>query len=379
MPLNYHLYLLEQLLNFLPFISVFLLTAFACGFFIFLNHSLNIGQDKSVGVQKFHIAPTSRLGGLALFCGLIAGDILMRNYKIQGLHLFETLLISALPIFLGGLVEDLTHRVPAFIRLILAVLSATLAWFLLDLGVHKTDVFFIDFFLQWPFISFLTTLLVVAGFSHSINIIDGFNGLASGQILVMLGFLAYLNFTYSEVDLFFISLLLASVLIAFFIWNWPLGKIFLGDSGAYLMGFFVVCLGLLLLQRRPEISPFAPIMIGLAPLIEALFSIYRRALIKKQSISKPDALHLHSLIYRRIVVFIPSLSKFSKPMLNSFVSPFFWTTSFLFSFIATLFCENKFVLFILFFTYIALYLWMFKSIVSLKNPITFFSKKKIDR
>ena len=303
-------------LNFLPFIFVFLLTAFACGFFIFLNHSLNIGQDKSVGVQKFHIAPTSRLGGLALFCGLIAGDILMRNYKIQGLHLFETLLISALPIFLGGLVEDLTHRVPAFIRLILAVLSATLAWFLLDLGVHKTDVFFIDFFLQWPFISFLTTLLVVAGFSHSINIIDGFNGLASGQILVMLGFLAYLNFTYSEVDLFFISLLLASVLIAFFIWNWPLGKIFLGDSGAYLMGFFVVCLGLLLLQRRPEISPFAPIMIGLAPLIEALFSIYRRALIKKQSISKPDALHLHSLIYRRIVVFIPSLSKFSKPMLN---------------------------------------------------------------
>ena len=361
-------------MNFLPFIFVFLLTALACGFFIFLNHSLSIGQDKSVGVQKFHLLPTSRLGGLALFCGLIAGNILTRNYKIQGLDLYETLLICALPIFLGGLVEDLTHRVPASARLILAVLSGTCAWFLLDLGVHKTDVFFIDFFLQWPLISFLTTLLVVAGFSHSINIIDGFNGLASGQVLIMIAFLAYLNYTHFEQDLFFISLLLASALIAFFFWNWPLGRIFLGDSGAYLLGFFVVCIGLLLLQRRPEISPFTPILIGLAPLIEALFSIYRRALIKKQSISKPDALHLHSLLFRRIVVFMPSLSKFSKPILNSLVGPFFWSTSFLFSFIATIFCENKYILFLLFFTYIALYLWLFKSIVSQKTPRTFLFK-----
>ena len=328
-----------------------------------------------MGVQKFHLLPTSRLGGLALFCGLIAGDIFMRNYKIQGLHLFETLLICALPIFLGGLVEDLTHRVPASVRLILAVISGTCVWLLLDLGVHKTDAFFIDFFLQWPLISFLTTLLVVAGFSHSINIIDGFNGLASGQVLIMIAFLAYLNYTHFELDLFYISLLLASVLIAFFFWNWPLGRIFLGDSGAYLLGFFVVCIGLLLLQRRPEISPFTPIMIGLAPLIEALLSIYRRALIKKQSISNPDALHLHSLIYRRIVVFIPSMSKFSKAILNSLVGPFFWLTSFLFSFISTLFCENKYVLFVLFFTYIALYLFLFKSIVTFKTPHFLFFKR----
>jgi UDP-N-acetylmuramyl pentapeptide phosphotransferase/UDP-N-acetylglucosamine-1-phosphate transferase len=191
----------------------------------------------------------------------------------------------------------------------------------------------------------------------------------------MIGFLAYLNYIYFETDLFFICLFLFCTLLAFFFWNWPLGKIFLGDSGAYLLGFFVVCIGLLLLQRRPEISPFAPIMIGLAPLIEALFSIYRRAFIKKQSISIPDALHLHSLIYRRIVVFIPSCSTFSKPILNSLVASFFWSTSFLFSFIATLFCENKLVLFFLFFTYIALYFWLFKSMINWKSPISFFVKK----
>jgi len=351
------------------------LTVFACGFLIFLNHSLSIGQDKSVGVQKFHLLPTSRLGGLALFCGLIASDILMRNYKIQGLHLFETLIISALPIFLGGLVEDLTHRVTASVRLILAVLSATLAWFLLDLGVHKTDVLFIDFFLQWPLISLFTTLLVVAGFSHSINIIDGFNGLASGQALLMIGFLAYLNYIYFETDLFFICLFLFCTLLAFFFWNWPFGKIFLGDSGAYLLGFFIVCIGLILLQKRPEISPFAPIMLGLAPLIEALFSIYRRAIIKKQPISKPDALHLHSLVFRRIVVFIPLLTKLTKPILNSLVAPFFWISSFFFSFITVLFCEYKYVLFFLFFAYIALYILLFKSILLWKRPTRFLFKK----
>ena len=289
--------------------------------------------------------------------------------------MFETLLICALPIYLGGLVEDLTHRVPASVRLILALMSATCAWFLLDLGVHKTDVFFIDFFLQWPLISFLITLLVVAGFSHSINIIDGFNGLASGQILLMIGFLAYLNYTHFEEDLFLISILFGSVILAFFFWNWPLGKIFLGDSGAYLLGFFVVCIGLILLQRRPAISPFAPIMFGLAPLIEALFSIYRRAIIKKQSISRPDALHLHSLVFRRIVVFIPLLSKFPRPLLNSFVAPFFWSTTFLFSFLTSIFCENKYVLFVLFLTYIALYLFLFKCIVTFRIPHFLFFKR----
>jgi len=362
-------------LNIFLFIFVFLLTAFACRFLIFLNHSLLIGQDKSEGVQKFHLSPTSRLGGLALMLGLITSYIFMRFFKLHGNDLFEKLLICALPLFLGGLIEDLTHRVPAYVRLILAVFSAVFAWFILDLAVHKTDVFFIDFFLQWTFISFLTTLLVVAGFSHSINIIDGFNGLASGQALLMTGFLAFLNFTHFEKDLFLISIFLISVLLAFFVWNWPLGKIFLGDSGAYLIGFFVVCLGLLLLQRRPEISPFAPIMIGLAPLIEALFSIYRRGLIKNQPISRPDALHLHSLLFRRVVIFIPLLSKFPIPILNSFVAPFFWLTSFAFSFLSVLFCENKMVLFFLFFTYIALFIWLFKSIISWKSPISFFVKK----
>jgi len=362
-------------LNILPFLFVFLLTAFACGFLILLNQTFSIGEDKSVGVRKFHIASTSRLGGLALLTGLIAGEIFMRNYQIKGLQVFETLLICALPIFLGGLVEDLTHRVPASVRLILALLSACCVWVGGDIGVHKTDVFFIDFFLQWPLISFLTTLLVVAGFSHSINIIDGFNGLASGQVLIMIGFLAYLNYTHFEEDLFFICILLACVLLAFFFCNWPRGKIFLGDGGAYLLGFFVVCIGLLSLQRSPEISPFAPIMFGLAPLIEALFSIYRRAFIKKKSISKPDALHLHSLIFRRIVVFIPLLSKFSRPILNSFVGLFFWPISFLFSLITTIFSENKYVLFFLFFTYIASYLWLFKSIVTLKTPSALLFKK----
>ena len=352
----------------LPLIFVFLFTAIECGFLIFLNHYTSFGRDKSEGIQRFHLSPTSRLGGFALLTGLLAGDIFMRNHITHGLQLFEKLLICATPIFLGGLFEDLTHRVSAHSRLMLAFLSATFAWSLLGIGVYKTDVFFIDFFLQWQLFCFLTTILIIAGFSHSINIIDGFNGLASGQTLLMLIFLAYLNYTYLEKDLFFICLLLVSTLLAFFIWNWPRGKIFLGDSGAYLLGFFVVCIGLLLLQRRPEISPFAPIMFGLAPLIEALFSIYRRAFVKKHSISKADALHLHSLVFRRIVVFIPLLSKFSRPVLNSYVAPFFWTTSFLFSLVSTLFCENKYVLFSLFLTYTAAYLFLFKSIITFKTP-----------
>ena len=355
---------------------VFVVTALSCGFFVLLNQKINFGQDKLKGVQKFHLSPTSRLGGFAIMLGLLTADFLIHLFLYKSYGLFDLLLLSSLPIFLGGITEDFTHHVPPSTRLLLALFSASFVFFLTGISVERTDVFFIDFFLQWTPIAFLVTLLVIAGFSHSINIIDGFNGLASGQIIFMLGFLAYLNYAYAQEDLFFICILLECIVIAFFFWNWPKGKIFLGDGGAYLLGFFVVSMGLILVQRRPEISPFTPILIGIAPLVEALFSIYRRALIKKRAITKPDALHLHTLVYRRIIKLNPGTSKFSPTTLNSLVGPFFWFSSFMFSFFSVAFCENKFPLMILFLSYIILYLWLFKRLISFNNPFKHIFKKK---
>jgi len=82
--------------------------------------------------------------------------------------------------------------------------------------------------------------------------------------------------------------------------NYPSGKLFLGDGGAYFLGFWVSEMAVLLV-RNPQVSAWQVLAICAYPVIEVLFSIYRRRMIQNVSPGAPDALHLHTLVYRRLV------------------------------------------------------------------------------
>jgi UDP-N-acetylmuramyl pentapeptide phosphotransferase/UDP-N-acetylglucosamine-1-phosphate transferase len=352
--------------NLLPLILTFFTCFISCAILIGLNHYIGIGVDKSTGVQKFHVSATSRLGGLALMCGLICAVFCVSD-KSNTKYLFIQFLLACAPVFLAGTIEDITHEIAPSVRLILAFISSSLAYLLLEAKVIRTDVWLVDWLLQWPVFVYIFTILVISGFTHAINIIDGFNGLASGQILLMLGFLSYLNYTTQQFDLLLVSISLLCVTLGFFVWNWPLGKIFLGDGGAYLLGFIVVCLGLLLISRCPQVSPFTPIMLGIYPLIEAIFSMYRRRLIRGISITKPDAIHLHSLIYRRVIK--SNLNTTSNPQLtNSKVAFIFWFITFIFGLLTCLSYTDTAHLLILLLSFIILYLNLFIRLVRFKTP-----------
>ena len=350
----------------MTFVLPFITSSFLCAVLVALNQRLGIGRDKSIGVQKFHINATSRLGGAAIMSGLICTLLLVSVNSTTSL-LLVNLLLASIPVFFAGTLEDITHKITPSARLILALVSSTLAYSLFGVNVIRTDVYIVDWLLKWPVFVYLFTLLVIAGFTHAINIIDGFNGLASGQVLLMLGFLSYLNHNTNQLDLFFISTSLLFITLGFFVWNWPFGKIFLGDGGAYLLGFCVVCLGLLLVSRSSYVSPFAPIMLGLYPLVEALFSIYRRLFVRGHSITKPDAIHLHSLIFRRVLKG-NLLSKSTPQFLNSKVATFFWFSSLIFGCLTCFFFNNTILLLVLFSLYIFLYVWLFIKIIRFQTP-----------
>ena len=355
----------------LPLILSFSVSFISCAILIGLNNWISLGVDKITGVQKFHLNPTSRLGGVALMCGLNCA-LLWASDSSSTDHLFIQFLLASVPVFLAGTLEDITHGISPSVRLILALISASLAYLLLDVRVIRTDVWVVDWLLQWPVFVYLFTLLVIAGFTHAINIIDGFNGLASGQILMMLGFLSYLNYITQQMDLLLVSISLLCITLGFFVWNWPLGKIFLGDGGAYLLGFLVVCLGLLLVSRCSQVSPFTPIMLGIYPLIEAIFSMYRRRFIRGHSVTKPDAIHLHSLIYRRVVKGILEIT--SNPQLNnSKVAFVFWFSTLVFGILTCIFYKETGHLLILFYIYILLYIGLFIRLVRFKTPRFIFS------
>lgn len=287
-------------LSVLPLVAACLVSFIATGLMVVFG--VRLGRDKAEGVQKFHTQPTSRLGGVGIFLGLLSGVWISNGDHPKDSFLGFWLLALSLPIFLAGLVEDLTHQVSPRMRLILACLSSASVYFVFQLGVTRTDIVWLDWLLAIPGFALLLTILVVAGFINSVNIIDGFHGLASGSVIIMLISFAALAWTAKDVLVLRLCLITAIATLGFSVWNWPFGKIFLGDGGAYLLGFWVVELGLLLPHRNSEISPMAPVLVGVYPLLETLYSMYRRKFVRSHPINHPDALHLHTLIYRRLVL-----------------------------------------------------------------------------
>ena len=343
------------------------------------RHS-GLGRDRSDGVQKFHCGETSRLGGLAILLGLAAGLAAAQLAAPQSINhaasakiftgALGVLLLACLPAFAGGLVEDLTHRVGIAARMLLSLASASVLYFMLDIRVAHTDVAPVDWLLTLPAAGYLLTLLVVAGFTHSVNIVDGFHGLASGLVLLMLCGLLAQAWLVGDALVAQLCLLSLAATLGFFVWNWPFGKIFLGDCGAYLLGIWVVGLGLWLGIRNPSMAPMAPVLVGILPLVETLFSMYRRHFVRSHPVNMPDALHLHSLVYRRLL-FNPArdLAPAQKNAANAAVAPYFWLQALLFGALSCVFMRSTLALMFLMLAFALQYIWLYQRLVRLRAPL----------
>lgn len=357
-----------DMLSVIPILSGFGLTFIATWLLLKLSKVLSVGHDSDHGVQKFHTYPTSRLGGVSIFFGLaVSGLAVCRNTEPHNYSYW--FLLAATPVWLAGLAEDLTRKVGPTFRLVMATLSAAWLFSTLGVSVNRTDVWPIDLLLSIPGVPFCVTLLVVAGFTHSVNIVDGFHGLACGLVIITLCGLAFMASRVGDNLLLHMSLTSLAVLLGFFVINWPRGGIFLGDAGAYLIGFWVVELGILLTMRNPQISPMAAVVAGLLPLIETLFSMYRRNVIRSHPVNQPDAIHLHTLIYRR-VLFNPALKYTASQMnaVNAKVAWFFWLPAFIFTTLSCIFAESTEVQLSLMLIYLGMYNWLYSRLVRFKTP-----------
>lgn len=254
-------------------------------------------MDFTEGVQKFHTAPTPRIGGVPIVLGLViawaqaTGDVK---------SLLTPILLAGMPAFMFGVAEDITKRVGVLQRLLATMASGLMAWFITDHAITRVDIWGLDWFVQYTVVSVLFTAFVVGGVANSVNIIDGFNGLAS--TMSTLGFVGYalLAWQVGDTTLASVSLLLAACVWGFFWVNWPFGKLFLGDGGSYFIGFALAWVAVLLVERNPSVSTFAALMVCVHPITEVLFSIFRRK-VRKDHPGMPDRLHFHSLVKRRYV------------------------------------------------------------------------------
>lgn len=276
-------------------------------------------MDHPGAVQKFHLNPTPRIGGVGIFFSLVAAWWLLPVSEAR--QLLGWIVLAGLPAFVFGVIEDLTKRVSVRARLFATMSSGALVCLLSGQALTRLDVPLLDDLLSyWP-VGVMFTAFAVGGVANAINIVDGFHGLASGTSILSFAALGVLALVTGDNAIATVALLAAASLAGFWLVNYPWGKLFLGDGGAYFTGFAMAWLAVLLPARNPEVSPWACLLICGYPIIEVVYSIFRR-ISQRLSPGEPDSAHLHSLLSKK---FIQRHFYHLPPFLqNAAIAPFLW-------------------------------------------------------
>ena len=208
--------------------------------------------------QKIHSGVISRSGGLAL---IISISITM---LFTGSHLISVpAYLLLLSVFAIGYYEDITHSNSAKNRLFLIVTVSLLTVTTQNLILFRLDIFQLDELLKISLIAIFFSAFAIAGIVNAYNIIDGLNGLAASLATIAIASMTYLAHQEGLHVLVMINLIAIFSILGFLLWNFPGGKIFLGDGGAYLIGFFISCNAIYTSNQLSSVSPWFFVIVNI--------------------------------------------------------------------------------------------------------------------
>ena len=257
-----------------------------------------LSLDSLSGPQKVQRTVVPRIGGVAVFAGYWAAT-LAAPPPIRGE--LTILGVCGLLAFGAGLAEDFTKKVSGTMRMSATLIAGLLFSLVTGHVVARVEIGFVDHHaLAYPWIAIPFTAFAMAGIAHSVNIIDGFNGLSAGGVLIMLAAFGVVALQAGDDELAALALLVGAAVGGFLLVNFPRGPVIMGDGGAYLVGFLLAAVGVMLPQRNPEVSPWIVLVVLGYPVSETLYSILRKTLRKGDGPGRADKAHLHHLIYRNL-------------------------------------------------------------------------------
>lgn len=249
-------------------------------------------------VLKIHTKKTSLLGGAGFALIFLAVFYFIQG-KLQGPSLqFWAIAIGAIIIFLLGFFDDIkwkgseSNQKKKFIFLILSVFMATIVLRIGEIGFD---------FIPIIWVSTVLSFIYIFGAINSVNYQDGIDGLAGGLVLISLAGFAVLGFVTGNVFALNISVILLGVLLGFMFFNFPPAKIFMGDSGAYFLGFILSVLAMLFCKPYDIFSVLGPIFIIGIPVLDGIYTNFRR-IKKRQSLFSGDRLYYYDLLAQKYSV-----------------------------------------------------------------------------
>lgn len=294
------------------FTSYPLLALFLNGVVAILWHKKTynkLGLKTYKAIQRIHLAETPRLGGFVFLALIFTYTWVHADEKVASI--LKPCLISMIPLSLITLKEDLFHNVRPLIRLI-GLLGSGVLYVMFFSGPYPSfeDTFLASWFKN-PLTPMIFYPLALTALANGSNLTDGVNGLCSAIFLSILVSLLYLAYQVNDDTIMMPILMMMILITTFIVFNYPFGKIFLGDLGAYAIAFLTGMFTIIFFGRHPEISPWLAVLILIYPMTEVSFSMVRR-FYRGQSISKADTMHLHIKIFYFLRK-IPQMKGYANP------------------------------------------------------------------
>ena len=284
----------------LSFLSIFAFITF----FIFLivskySYKLNNGvllDEDFLKPQAFHSESISRSGGVASIISLFV--FFGIYYLLFSKILYEYVFLCT-SLFLVGYLDDIKMKVGPNSRLTLMIVFLIIYIIFLPIEIKYIDLIFLNSWLDNKIFSTIFILLCFLFIINGSNLIDGFNGLLTINLIIINSVLLFINLNNNQLEFsFFLSAQLI-VLISFLLFNFPMAKIFLGDSGSYLFGSLVALNTITTNNINSNISSFFFCILLFYLFFEVFFSFFRKIYQKKSPVL-PDNQHLHMLTFIKI-------------------------------------------------------------------------------
>tara|TARA_Y100000816_G_scaffold52486_1_gene33701 strand:- start:361 stop:1389 length:1029 start_codon:yes stop_codon:yes gene_type:complete len=246
----------------------------------------------------------------------IGGYFILMTIFVMNIKFISLEILFFIPIFIIGALSDIKKFNSPQFRFIVQTIIIIFFVYFANLKLTSTRIDILDVMLEntvfrFSFITFCILIVL-----NGTNFIDGLNGLVLSYYSLITIFLIYADFELSFLNNpnFLQELLI--LLIVILIFN-ILNKLYIGDSGSYLLGFIYSVLLLNIYHENNYISPYFIILLLWYPCFENLFSIIRKYRFKKSPIN-PDTKHLHQLIF----YFINKKSNSSNFLINNLLSSF---------------------------------------------------------
>jgi len=282
------------------FLSFFALVSF----FIFLIvskylHKFRGGAllDKDfIKPQAFHETPVTRSGGVAV---ILSFSIFLIIYNLLYDQVLYDYIFISYSVFLVGFLDDLRININPFKRLIIMIFLVFTFILILPIKISNIDLAFLNLLLSSHIFSSIFVLLCFLFIINGANLIDGFNGLLTINLIIINVILTYINFNNGDLEFSILLISQVIILFSFLLFNFPSAKIFLGDSGAYTLGAMTGLNTIITNNLNPSISSFFFCTLLFYLFFEVFFSFLRKILEKKSPIH-PDDKHLHMLSFYKI-------------------------------------------------------------------------------